>query len=66
MKIAINNNAYYLTCQCPVCKSTLSRDYQGEIFYCRYCGTKLLALAFSQEEINNAIFEKEMDNYEDL
>ena len=46
MKIAINNNAYYLTCQCPVCKSTLSRDYQGEIFYCRYCGTKLLALAF--------------------
>lgn len=66
MKIAINNNAYYLTCQCPVCNSTLSRNYKEENFYCKNCGTKLHTRAFTKEEIKNAIFEKEMDDYEDL
>ena len=66
MKETIENSAYLLSCRCPVCFNIIGRSYQEEIFYCRYCGTKLHTRAFTKEEIEYAIFEREMDNYEDL
>ena len=65
MKETINNNAYLLSCNCPDCGHKLSRGYDEETFYCRYCGAYLHARAFTEKEIKDAIFEKEMDDYEE-
>ena len=64
MKETINNNAYLLSCECPTCGHKLSRDYDEETFYCRYCGEHLHARAFTKKEIDEALFELEMDDYE--
>ena len=53
------------SCECPNCHHTLFRDSEEEIFFCRYCGAHLWAKAFTEKEIENAIFEWEMDEYED-
>ena len=57
MKTTINNNAYLLSCECPTCGHILSRRYEAEEFYCRYCGEKLYAEAFTDKEIKDAFLE---------
>ena len=65
MKTTINNNVYFLSCECPTCGHILSREYEAEEFFCRYCGEKLYAEAFTDEEIKDAFFRSEMDRYEE-
>ena len=65
MKTTINNNAYLLSCECPICGHILSREYEAEEFFCRYCGEKLYAEAFTDEEIEDALLRSEMDSYEE-
>lgn len=65
MKTTINNNVYPLSCECPTCGHILSRRYEAEEFYCRYCGEKLYAKAFTDKEIKDAFLESEMDSYEE-
>lgn len=60
-----NNNAYLHSCTCPICNNYITRGYDERTFYCENCGTKLHQSAFSQEEINHALFEIEMDSFED-
>ena len=60
----IKNNAYLHSCECPNCHHILSRDSEEEIFFCRYCGAHLWARAFTEKEIEDAIFEWDMDEYE--
>lgn len=62
---SIQNDAYLLSCKCPSCMSTLGRGYDEEFVFCKRCGKKLHLPAFSQAEIEKAMFEKEMDRYED-
>lgn len=61
----VNNDAYLLKCKCPKCGNKISRDYDERIFYCEQCGTKLHQRAFTEEEIDEALFQHEMDEYED-
>ena len=65
MKETINNNAYLHSCNCPTCNTHLHRGWEEENFYCYKCGEHLHAPAFTDEEIKKAIFDLEMDNYED-
>ena len=62
----VNNDAYLLTCECPICKTIIDRDYDEHFQYCPSCGTKIRMPPFSEEEIEKAVFENEMDEYEDL
>lgn len=48
-----------------VCKKNISRDYEEKIFFCAQCGTQLHQRAFTEEEIKQALFDAEMDRYED-
>ena len=61
----VKNSAYFLSCECPKCRAKIRRGYEEETFFCRKCGQKLHAPAFTKEEIDNAIFEHVMDSYED-
>ena len=61
----INNDAYLNSCNCPSCNKTISRGYEDKIFYCEQCGTHLHQRAFTEDEIQKARFEKQMDEYED-
>ncbi len=61
----INNDAYLNSCNCPVCGKKISRGDDERTFYCEQCGTRLHQRAFTKKEIAEAIFEKEMDEYED-
>lgn len=61
----INNDAYNHSCNCPVCQNKLSRNLDENVFYCKFCGSKLHTPSFSEEEINQAIFEREQDEFED-
>lgn len=65
MKETINNDAYSNRCNCPVCNKRLFRGSEDRIFYCENCGTQLHQRAFTREEIKEAIFQHEMDEYED-
>ena len=47
------------------CKKKLHRGYEERTFYCEYCGTLLHNRAFTQEELDDALFQHEMDEYED-
>ena len=60
----IKNDAYLHSCECPKCHHTLFRDSEEEIFFCKYCGAHLKARAFTEKEIEDAIFEWDMDEYE--
>lgn len=62
---AVNHNAYDHSCNCPKCGSSMKRDTQESIKFCSVCGTKIHIRAFTNEEINAALFEHEMDEYED-
>lgn len=57
----INNDAYSHACECPSCGSKISRDYKERTFYCMTCGTHLHQRAFTQEEIDETLFQHEMD-----
>lgn len=61
---AVNNNAYYLTCNCPHCANTLMRSEEEAIAYCTFCGAKIHMPPFTQEEIDEARFERRMDDYD--
>lgn len=43
----------------------ISRDYEKKTFFCAQCGTQLHQRAFTEEEIHQALFDEEMDRYED-
>ena len=64
IKETINNDAYSHSCNCPVCR-TYSRAYEEKTFFCTQCGTKLHQRAFTEEKIQQALFDEEMDRYED-
>lgn len=63
---SIENDAYSLRCKCPNCGSTVRRGFEEEMKYCEKCGQKLHLRAFTKEEVDSALFEHEMDEYEDL
>lgn len=65
IKETINNDAYSNRCHCPVCGNCIQRGSEERTFFCDQCGTHLHQRAFTEEEIKDAIFEKEMDEYED-
>jgi ribosomal protein L37AE/L43A len=64
-KETVNNDAYLNSCDCPICGKHISRGYEERTFFCECCGTHLHQRAFTDEEMKAAIFEKEMDEYED-
>lgn len=61
----VQNDAYLLSCKCPACMHRITRSYDEGNAYCEKCGQKLHFPPFSKEEIDNAMFEHEMDTYED-
>lgn len=61
----ISNNAYSHRCFCPVCGNTIQRGYEERVFFCDKCGSQLHQRAFTDEEVKEALFQKEMDEYED-
>lgn len=65
MKETINNNAYLNSCDCPDCGNTITRGTEERTFFCDNCGIKLHQRAFTQKEIDDSIFQNEMDTYED-
>lgn len=65
VKETIENDAYLHSCRCPQCSKKIHRGYEERTFYCENCGTRLHQSAFTQEEINDALFQHEMDEYED-
>lgn len=60
----INNNAYHMTCNCPHCGASLKRGTEEYTTYCTSCWDKIHIPPFTQEEIDKARFEREMDDYE--
>ena len=58
IKETINNNAYLHSCNCPVCKKNISRDYEEKTFFCTQCGTQLHQRVFTEEEIKQALFDE--------
>ena len=65
VKETVNNNAYLNSCNCPVCGKHIARGYKEKTFFCQQCGTHLHQRAFTEDEIQKARFEKQMDEYED-
>lgn len=65
IKETINNDAYSYRCHCPVCGNCIQRGNEERTFFCDQCGTHLHQRAFTEEEIEEAIFQHEMDEYED-
>jgi ribosomal protein L37AE/L43A len=65
MKETIKNDAYLNSCECPNCGNYIRRSSKERIFFCEECGTHLHQRAFTQEEIDKALFDNEMDSYED-
>ena len=64
-KETLDNDAYLLSCKCPTCGHRLSRGYEEDTFYCRYCGEHLHARAFTDSEVKDAHFISAMDTYEE-
>lgn len=64
MKEVINIDAYDFSCNCPTCGKRITCK-ENETFYCERCGEHLHHRAYTKEEIKQAIFEREMDTYED-
>lgn len=62
---SVNNNAYLHSCECPKCGKTMTRGYEEETRFCSKCGQKLHLRAFTKEEVDDALFQNEMDDYED-
>ena len=65
IKETIGNDAYLHSCRCPECNEKIHRGYEERTFYCENCGTHLHQRAFTEEEIDDALFQHEMDDYED-
>ena len=63
---SVNNRAYTYTCECPKCGNIITRGDEESTIFCSKCGQKLHLRAFTEEEIKEAIFDREMDEYEDL
>lgn len=61
----IENNAYSHSCICPCCGKRISRDFEERVFYCEVCGQQLHQRAFTDEEVKEALFQHEMDEFED-
>ena len=60
------NDVYTLRCRCPKCNAEHVRPYGELTFYCNKCGAHLRCEAFSEEEIDAAIEEHKLDDFEDL
>ena len=65
IKETIENDAYLYSCKCPECSKNIHRGYEERTFYCENCGTHLHQRAFTKEEIDDALFQYEIDEYED-
>jgi len=65
IKETINNDAYSNSCDCPECGEHISRGKEERTFFCFKCGVHLHQRAFTKEEIDEAVFEHEIDSYED-
>lgn len=64
-KETINNDAYLWRCNCPECGKRIQRGSEERTFYCEQCGIQLHQRAFTEEELEQARFERQMDEYED-
>lgn len=62
---SIENDAYANQCRCPKCRKLIARGSGESTCFCPKCGQKLHLRPFTEEEIKRAIFEDEMDDYED-
>lgn len=62
---ALENSAYLHSCRCPYCGKSMTRGNEEEVRYCSKCGQKLHLRAFTKEEVEQALFDREMDEYED-
>ena len=63
---ATNNDAYSFSCECPKCGKRIHRGEEEKVIWCENCGTKLHLRAFTDEEVDDGRFQRQMDNYEDL
>lgn len=62
----VNNDAYLYKCECPKCGNRITRGREERTFFCDKCGAHLHQRAFTDKEEDEAEFEREMDEYEDL
>ncbi len=62
----VNNDAYLYKCECPKCGNRITRGSEERTFFCDKCGAHLHQRAFTDKEEDEAKFEREMDEYEDL
>ena len=62
---AIEHSAYYHHAKYPKCGNYFHRSC-AEAVFCQACGQKLHLRAFTQSEVDQARFDREMDAYEDL
>lgn len=62
---SVENSAYLLSYKCPACGARMERSYGEETKFCSRCGQKVHISAFSDKEVKQALFDNEMDEYED-
>ena len=62
---AVANSAYHHHAKCPCCGNYFHRANAEKIVYCNVCGQKLHLRAFTEKEISDARWDREMDSYED-
>lgn len=61
----VENDAYLWSCKCPNCGKKIHRGSEERTFYCEQCGIQLHQRAFTEKELDEARFERQMDEYED-
>lgn len=61
----VENDAYLWSCKCPNCGKKIHRGSEERTFYCEQCGIQLYQRAFTEKELDEARFERQMDEYED-
>lgn len=62
---SVKDSAYFNSCECPVCGNSMFRDSKEQTRFCSKCGQKLHIRAFTKEEVRQAAFDHQMDDFED-
>lgn len=61
----VENDAYLHSCKCPICDEPITRGSEETHMFCPNCGQRLRLPAFTKDEVDEGIFQREMDEYED-